>query len=165
MPNAIYQNIGGTVVTFSESGGTVTWTPKNRANGEGRESNQYDQGVYGTSAAYWWAYTIFTQAQATPTLKKKLRCFIKRSDGTTVDNDTGTTDANMDDEDKLSNLLPLISPCVDQAAANVQFVSRGVIFIPERYFQIVCYNDMGSAITNDAAETKAVFRRLYDDVQ
>lgn len=163
--NAIYTKFGTSITFGSEAGDTVAWSTENIANAAGRQSALYDQGADTTPRPVAWRYRIYTQAQATPTIGLSLRCYLKTSDGTHLDNDDGTGDDAVSAIAKLSNLTPLRSPIVDEAAANVEFVSQGVIEILPRYFGIVLWNAMGSSVTNDAAETKAIFTPIFDDVQ
>ena len=164
MANKLYK-IDETSIIFGSEGGETNWSTENIGDGAGRQSDLYDQGAGATARAIRWMYRIFTQAQATPTLKRALRIYLKTSDGTHPDNDDGTTDAAVSAEDKLINLTPLRSPIVDEAAADIEFVSNGTILIPARHFGLVLWNDMGSSITNDVTETKAIFTPIPPELQ
>jgi len=153
----------GTSITFgSEAGDTCDWSTENIGNGAGRQSVMHDQGADETNRPIAWRYRIFTQAQATPTVGNILDVRLKTSDGTHPDNDDGAGDAAVSSVNKLLNLRGLNSPVCDEAAANIEFVSSGIIQIPARYFGLVLWNLFGSALTNDAAETKAIFTPMYE---
>lgn len=161
MANEFYIKHGSEIVFGSEVGDDVAWTIENIANAAGRQSSFYDQGAEGTARPLFWQYRIFTQAQATPTVGNQLRCFLKTSDGSHPDNDDGTTDAAISSINKLLNLTTLHSPTVDEAAADTMFVNKGMLPIPHRYFGVAGWNAMGSSITNDDTETKAIFTPLF----
>ena len=165
MPNALYEKQGTAIVFGSEGGDDVAWSTENISDGAGRQSAFHDQGADGTARPSFWRYRVYTQAQATPDLGNSLELYLKTSDGTHPDNDDGTSDAAVSSEDKLKNLIPLQPIIVDEASGDVEFVCTGVIYIPQRYFGIVLWNEMGSAITNDVAETKATFTPVYWELQ
>lgn len=165
MANEIYIYHGTEIVFGSEVGDDVAWSSESVANGAGRQSSFYDWGADGTARPWWCRYRIYVQAQATPTVGNLFETYLKTSDGTNPDNDDGASDAAVSAADKLKNLDPLKSPMVDEAAANVQFVRRGVVRIPERYFGVAGWNAMGSTTTADASETKAVFTQIYPQQQ
>lgn len=165
MSNETYIEHGTAVVFGSEVGDDVAWSTENISDGAGRQASLYDQGAEGTARPERWQYRFYTQAQATPTVGNMLECHLKTSDGSHPDNDDGASDAAVSAADKLKNLTLLLSPIVDEAAANVEFVSKGTIRIPHRYFGPVLWNAMGSAVTNDAGETKAVFTPIYEQQQ
>lgn len=161
MANEFYIKHGAEISFGSEVGDDVAWSSESISNGAGRQSAFYDQGAPTTARPGFWEYRIMTQAVATPTLKAQLRMYLKTSDGTYPDNDDGTGDIAVSAEDKLTNLELINGPLVDEAAANIQFVSKGVVFIPHRYFGVVGWNAMGSAVTSDEAETKALFTPIF----
>lgn len=163
--NAVYVKHGSPIIFGSEVGDDVAWSTENIANGAGRQASLYDQGLPTTPRPLTWEYSIYTQAQATPTVNNILDCRLKTGDGTHYDNDDGTTDAAVSSVNQLLNLKPLNSPCCTVAAANREYRSEGRIQISQRYFGPVLWNLFGSALTNDAAETKAVFTPLYEDIQ
>lgn len=165
MANAIYYKAGTAIVFGSEVGDDVAWSTENISNGAGRQSALHDQGALSTARPVFWFYRFWTQAQATPTVGAACRLYLKTSDGTHLDNDDGTGDAAVSASDKLRNLTPLRAAICDEAAANIEFVSKGRIVIPERYFALVLWNALGSAITNDAAKTKASFTPFYAEIQ
>lgn len=165
MVNKLYKVDETAIIFGSEGGDTVAWSSESIANAAGRQSALYDQGAGGTARALRWMYRIYTQAQATPTMGRALRMYLKTSDGTHPDNDDGTGDLAVSAEDKLRNLIPLRSPIVDQVASDIEFVSQGVILIPARHFGVVMWNDMGSAVTTDVAETKAIFTPIPPELQ
>lgn len=165
MANKVYMITETSIVFGSEVGDDVAWSTESIASGAGRQSAFHDRGADGTARAFVYRYRFYTQAQATPTVGNACRLYNKTSDGTHPDNDDGTSDAAVSAEDKLKNLTPLRGAIVDEAAANIEYVSKGRIAIAERYFGPVLWNAMGSTITADAAETKAVFTPIVHEVQ
>ncbi len=142
----------------SEVGDDLALTSESVADGAGRQGAQLDLGAGGTARSPQFFGRLYGQAVATPTLKELLELHMKGGDGTHYDNDDGTGDIAVSAEDKLANLnyLPQCSPAVDQAAANIEFSRGGVFFHYERYMLPAMFNNMGSATTADAAETKFV---------
>lgn len=162
---AVYMKHGTPITFGSEGTDTCDWTTEALANAAGRQSVMYDQGDPTTPRPLLWEYRIYTQAQATPTVGQRFNVYLKTSDGTHPDNDDGAGDAAVSSINKLVNLTLLQSPIVDEAAANIEYVAKGVIEIPWRYFGVVAWNAMGSAVTNDVAETKAIFTPIFEDIQ
>ena len=165
MPTDFYIDHGTTIVFGSEVGDDVAWSTESIGNGAGRQAALHDLGADGTARPRLYRYRFHTQAQATPTVGNYCDLRGKTSDGTHPDNDDGAGDAAVSAEDKLSNLMILTPARVDQAAANIEFVSIGTISLWHRYFAPVLWNAMGSAITADAAETKLHLTPVYNQSQ
>lgn len=165
MPTDFYIDHGTTIVFGSEVGDDVAWSTENIANAAGRQATLYDLGADGTARPGLYRYRFHTQAQATPTVDNCCELYGKTSDGTHPDNDDGATDAAVSAANKLKNLTVMRPAIVDEAAANIEFVSKGVVELLHRYFAPVLWNAMGSAITNDAAETKLHLTPVYDQSQ
>ena len=165
MPSDIYIDHGATIVFGSEVGDDVAWSTESIANGAGRQATLYDLGADGTARPGRYRYRFHTQAQATPTVGNLCQVYAKTSDGSHPDNDDGASDAAVSAEDKLKNLQVMMPAIVDQAAANIEYVSRGWLMLEHRWFAPVLWNAMGSAITADAAETKLHLTPVYDQVQ
>lgn len=165
MANKVYMITETSIVFGSEVGDDVAWSSESISDGAGRQSSLQDRGADGTARAWVYRYRIYTQAQATPTVGNACRFYLKTSDGTHPDNDDGTSDAAVSAEDKLRNLTQLRSAVVDEAAANIEYVSKGRVPIAARHFGVTLWNAMGSTITTDAAETKAVFTPIVDEIQ
>lgn len=165
MPNKIYAH-GETAIIFgSEAGDDVAWSTENIADGAGRQSAHHDLGDIATARAVDFMYRFWTQLQATPTVGRTVQLYFKTSDGTHHDNDDGTGDVAVSAEDKLSNLDPGRPVVVDEAAANVEMVSHGLIQLHHRYVATVLWDDSGASITNDAAETKAELTPVPPEIQ
>lgn len=148
---------GNTIVFGGAGGEDVTFSPAGTVDGAGRESNQWDRGDKAvTPGANLYKALFYCQLQATPVLGQTIDIYLKRSNGTIVDNDTGTADANIAAGDlKIQNLLPVGSVVVDEAAAAVTFVLRvEQLLINERYIQVVMVNKSGASISATAADTK-----------
>jgi hypothetical protein len=165
MPSDIYIDHGTTIVFGSEVGDDVAWSTENIANAAGRQATLYDLGADGTARPGKYRYRFHTQAQASPTVGNSCELYMKTSDGTHPDNDDGTSDAAVSASDKTKNLDVLKPAICDEAAANIEFVSKGIVRLPHRWCAPVLWNALGSAITNDVAETKLHLTPLYDQVQ
>lgn len=158
--------IAETAVVFgSEVGDDVAWSTENISNNAGRQSAHYNRGTLGTARAVRHKYRFYSQFQATPTVGNPLWLYEKTSDGTHHDNDDGTGDVAVSAEDKLRNLTPLRPIVVDEAAADVEMVSHGITYLYWQYVAYVLWNEAGSAITNDGAETKLVLTPMPDEIQ
>lgn len=165
MANKLYKVDETTIVFGSEVGDDVAWTTESVGTGTGWQSELHDQGVGSTARAQRWMYRFYCQAVATPTLGLGCQLYLKTSDGTHADNDDGTSDIAVTAIDKLSNLTFLKSAICDQAAANIEFVCKGRILIPERHFGVVLWNALGSDLTSDVSEIKAEFTPIPDEIQ
>lgn len=166
MPTAFYYKTGTPIVFGSEAGDDVDWSTESIAAAAGQQSALHDQGVDGTARPAFWRYRFYTQCQATPAVGKAIALYLKTSDGTHLDNDDGVGDLAVSSINKLLNLWPLAPAIVDEAAANIEFVSKGSVLILPRYFGVVLWNPSGNAtITTDVSETKAVFTPYYVESQ
>lgn len=166
MASKLYVVAETDVIYGSEVGDDVALSSESISNNAGRQSALHDLGARTTASSDRWRYRGYTQSQATPTVGNVLQWYLKTSDGTHPDNDDGTGDAAVSAEDKLKN-LDLIDVCVvDQAAANIEYVCRGVLYdVNERHIGVVMWNEMGATTTSDAAETKFVLTPMPMELQ
>ena len=165
MANLIYAKAATPIVFGSEVADDVDWSTESIANGAGRQSDQWDRGVLTTAQPTRFHYRFYSQFQATPTLGNVCRLLLKTSDGTHPDNDDGTGDLAVSSINKLNNLMELVPIVVDEAAANIEMVSQGVVYLFARYVQAVLWNASGATITADAAETKLILTPFPDEIQ
>ena len=166
MVAALYYRTGTPIIFGSEVADDVAWSTESIAAAAGRQSALHDQGADGTARPAYWRYRFYTQCQATPAVGKAIDLRLKTSDGTHLDNDDGAGDAAISSINKLLNLWPLVPAIVDEAAANIEYVSHGSVLILPRYFGVAFWNPTGNAtITTDVAETKAVFTPYYLESQ
>ena len=141
-----------TPITFLSTGGTVLFDPSGTAGADlaGHESAQHD---FGTAARpYQFNWRAFCKFATAPTVGDVISIYAKTSDGTHIDNDTGTINAAMNSVDKLENLKLIGRIVVDEASNTVEFVSSGTVILPHRYFQVVWWNSASSAISSTAAD-------------
>jgi len=139
MPNLVHQNDGTVIGPWDDTDVTYTLALNNLASGAGRQGDQYD---FGTSArADKFAWRAWVRFATTPVVGEIVRIYAKTSDGTSPDNDDGTTDAAVSAEDKLRNLTWLGNIVVDEAATGVTMAASGIVYLPQRYFQTVIWND------------------------
>lgn len=149
MANKVYK-VDETEIVWKDTG-TPAITLNNLAAGAGRQGAQKDLGAPGTARAYRFAWCFRCQFATTPVLGETVEIYLKRSDGTRIDNDDGTTDAAVSAADKKNNLLSIGVLRVDEAATGVAMVKRGVVEILERYVQPVIWNATADNLvaTND----------------
>ena len=168
MPNLIYIDPETEIVYGSEVGDDVAWSSESIGDGAGRQSALGDLGAGPRASRH--SLRIFCQAVATPTLAAINEMFLKTAGSETAtpsnpDNDDGTGDLAVSSVNKLKNLHFVRSPIVDEAAANIEFVASCIVEILARHVAIVMWNEMGSATTADAAETKAILTPIPDEIQ
>lgn len=163
MANAIYMK-EGTSKTFQESGGDVTWTPKNVATGAGRISNQLDLGASPRPKLHRWELTSKFQ---TATVGNVIRLYIVRASSaatTLQDGVVGITDAGLSTEALIQyTALPLGPLTVHHTTASQ--VWRGTVVITARYVQVAVWNISGVSLTNTAGDHIFTLTPLYDEVQ
>lgn len=162
MANKIY-TIQETAITFQESGGTVTFTPKNVADNAGRISAQYDRGATAKPALYWWR--AVTKAAAALAVGKTLQIYLATSNGTNVDGNQGTSDAAFSSIDKLRNLQYVGSVFADSTSSGEVQVASGLVEIRERYISVVWWNDFDQALTNTAGDHIFSLTPVPDEIQ
>ncbi len=171
MPNLIYQNPEATV-WFVPAGATqaedVVFEIDGIASGAGRQSAQWDRGVGATAALYEW--TAFVQFATEPVLAETVSIYLKPS-GTSASatahpaNDDGTGDAAVSAIDKLNNLQLIGVISVDEAAADIEMVARGVVYTTARAYQVVFWVNGADALTTDENENGFFLTPIPDELQ
>ncbi len=144
--------------TFLSSTGTVVWTLTSLAAGAGRQSAQLDFGAGAVAFKFRWRFWV--QFATTPVVDEIIDRYIKTSDGTHLDNDDGTGDADVSAEDKLNNLHWIGSIVVDEATADIEMSASGVVEIYERYVHLVAFNRTADALTATALEHGAYLEEV-----
>lgn len=171
MANLIYQN-PETTIWFVPAAATQAedeaFEVHNLASGAGRQSDYYDRGIGATSALYEWCG--FVQFATTPVLNEIVDIYLKpmgSSASATAHpaNDDGTGEGAVSAADKLKNLYYIGSIVVDEAAANVEMVARGTVYLTCRAFQVVFWNATADALTNDDDENGFFMTPVPDEIQ
>ena len=162
MANKIYV-APETAIVFKASGGDVTFTPKNVANGAGRRSAQWDRGSGSKPARYVWR--VHTKAAAGLTVGNALEVYFATSDGTDVDGNQGTTDAAFSAADKRRNLRYVGSVIADDTTNGEVQIASGVVEIYTRYVSVVWWNAFGQTLTNVDADHTFSLTPVPDEVQ
>jgi len=140
----------------------------NLASGTGRQSDQWDRGVDAKPGWYYWG--AFAQWATTPVVTDPLEVYLKYA-GTSVSvaghpaNDDGVSEGAVSAEDKLHNLQYLGSIVVDEAAADVEMVRYGIVYIPFRGVQVVFWNSTADALTNDVDENGFFLTPIPQEIQ
>lgn len=157
MATKVYVDTETAILYGSEVGDDVAWSTENISDGAGRWSDYDDRGAAPRTDAYFIEF--WAQAQATPTAQAACRVAAAEggSETATPDHpvsDEAGTDGAVSAEDKLLNTVPVGAASVDEAAADTEFGFKQSFVSTARHLGFVLWNAMGSATTNDAAETK-----------
>ena len=153
----------GTVVSFKETAGNVTITPKNEGAGKGRISNQWDRTSGSQPARYKWR--MRTRWAATAASGDALRIYLVTSDGTNPDATLSASDAELTSETPLVYNAQFIGTVLSVAVDQVE-VSSGVCLIHDRYVQLAVWNASATkALTNTAADHIFTLTPIPDDIQ
>ena len=171
MANLIYRNREATkwfVPATATQAEDAAFEVHNLAASAGRQSAQIDLGE--GAVAGWYEWRAFVQFADTPVLGEHIGIYLKTagsSDSATAhpDNDDGTGYGSVSAEDKLRNLQWIGSIIVDEAAANVEMVASGMVYIGARAFNIVVWNHSADALTNDVNENGVMLSPVPDEVQ
>lgn len=150
----------GTPATFTESGGTATFTPKNVANGAGRVSNQWDRGA--GALPDWFLVEVQFKAQSAVTIGNPIRAYVFASESsTTMDL---TADGAVSAETNLLNFKPR---AVVYASTNATgyFYGNTLVFLPGRYVSVAIWNASGQTLTNTNGDNKITLTPWPDDIQ
>lgn len=171
MANLIYQNSETTlwfVPAAAAQAEDYAFEMHNIAASAGRQSAAWDRGVAAVPAIYEWC--AFVQFADTPVLGETVDFYLKpmgSSASATAHpaNDDGTTSAAVSSVNKLNNLHYIGSIVVDEAAANVEMVARGTVYLTARGYNIVMWNRTADALTNDVDENGFFMTPVPDEVQ
>ena len=166
MANKIYGAEESSAI-FTETGGNVTFTPKNIATNSGRVSNQHDRGVGSKARGYrWYAQTKFATAAA---IGMCVEVWIVRGYGSTGavrDGNISQTDANVSSVDKRRNCLWIGNIACDVAADATQtFYASGEFYTPARFLQVYFVNVSGVTLTNTAGDHIFTLEPMADEIQ
>ena len=134
----------------------------------GIQSAIHDLGEGSIAQDYDWR--AFIQFATTPVLGETVDFYLKTAGSslastTHPDNDDGTTAGAVSAIDKLKNLYYLKSIVVDEAAANIEMVASGRIFLPWRAFQVVAWNASADALTTDVDENGFFMSPVPPEIQ
>lgn len=168
MANKVYVNDEADVLIGSEVGDDIALSSESIADGAGRQSATIDLGAAPRASIF--KVEGWTQAVATPTLGAHTAWHLKSAGSETATpdhwtNDDGTGDIAVSATDKLKNCPLILSTIVDEAAANIEYGSKGIREILARHIAIIQQVEMGSAVTADAAETKFRLTPMPDEIQ
>lgn len=167
MANKIY-HATETAVIFAESGGTVSFTPKNISSGVGRISAQWDRGSGSKPRRYKWYAKTKAAAALSVTSAKSLEIYLATArDGanTVVSGNQGTTDAAFASGDKRNNLQRVGFVLADSTSNGEVQIGSGEVLISDRYISVVWWNNFGQALTNTAGDHEFVLVPIPDEIQ
>lgn len=153
----------GTKVVFKASGGDVTFTPQNVANGAGRISAQWDRGSGAQPMLYRWRAK--TKAAAALAVGNLLEIYFATSDGTAVDANQSTADAAFPAADKRRNLQRVGVVEADSTTSGELQIGSGLVLIDVRYVSVVWWNALGQALTNVAGDHEFSLTPITDQIQ
>lgn len=164
MANKIYK-VDETAVDWRPSGGDLAITLTSLASGAGRQGAQKDFGAGATARARRYSWRFWTQFATTPVLYEVVGVFWKSGDADALDNDDGTGDIAVSAQDKLLNLVHIGTLVVDEAAADIEMSTGGVIETDERYGMPVIWNYTADALTATAAEHGFTLTPIPPEIQ
>jgi len=148
MPAKIYQNTE-TAVTWRGSGGSELITLASLGAGVGRQGALHDFGAGARAREGMWR--AFIRWNTAPSLGEIVRIYWKTSDGMNPDNDDGTGDISVSNENKLKNLQLIGVIIADEALANIPSVAHGIIDMPHRHGGPVFWNASATDILHSTA--------------
>lgn len=161
MANLIYTKLE-TAITWLSSGGTETFTPTTLASAAGRQGAHHDFGTASVGRRFAWRAWI--KPGGTRVVGERVEVYLKTSDGTSPDNDDGTTDIAVSAQDKLRNcqLIGIIQ--IDENAA-VTMAASGVVEIFHRYAAPIFWNATANSLSTTAADFGFSLTPASDEVQ
>ena len=133
-----------TAIVFTQTGGDIAADFDTVTAGNGHQSAQKDFGDSARAFMYRWrAYTTMaTNAAIGETIDWYYKSGLTAS--TRLDNDDGTGDIVLSNENKLRNLHYIGSITMDEVS-QTEMVASGVIAIYERFINIVMFNNTADA--------------------
>jgi hypothetical protein len=159
--NAVYEK-PGTTVTFTASGGDVTFTLNDTVDlGDGQVSNQWDRGA-GSLAPYlkWEACMKWV---ATPTLGDTVRIYMQASSIAAAAD--YVADAAITPETKFGN-FSLIGAVICSIASDIVFYANGVVKVSGRYVNLGVWNASATKDLNATANVSYIkLTPFYPDIQ
>ncbi len=158
--NAILMKTG-TPVTFTESGGDITFTLNDTVDlGNGQVSNQWDRGSGSVPTTYKWKATI--KWVNAPALGDTVRIYLFDSPTATADL---AADGDVTPETKFNNFR-LIGTCICSVAADQVFYASGTVEILGRYVNLGVWNGSGTKDLNATANAcSIVLTPYYPEIQ
>lgn len=142
-----------TAVVFKNSGGDVTFTPKNMSNGNARVATQWDRGSGAKPGLYRWF--AFSKSGSTYTVGRAVQIFFAQAnDATNLPGRVSATDADVTSNaaNLARNMQPVGSIVADVTTSSSLLVASGTVFIFGRYVSLYWLNDLGVALTNTDAD-------------
>jgi hypothetical protein len=139
-----------TALTFTETGGTAVFTPKNVATGAGRVSDRTDRGTGALATLFKWEATFKAQASVTIGLPVRVYAYCHENANTTADY---VADAAVTAETQFSN-FKLIGTIYASANSVGPFYNSGDVFLTGRYCEVGMWNASGQTLTNVNGDNK-----------
>ena len=159
--NKIYYT-PGTAKTFKNTGGDVTLTLKNVANGAGRLSAQLDRGAGSLPARY--KVEVVMKYAANVTIGLVSRIYLHAAENGSALVDGGTSDASIAAETQFGNFA-FIGQNAAAALSVGPFYSSHIVEIYGRYVSVGVWNASGQATENLDGSSYVVLTPIPDDVQ
>lgn len=136
--------------------------------GAGRQSATWDRGVGSAATSRRYVVRPFFQLATAGTVGESVRFYLKfgsAGTGSNRDNDDGTGDAAVSDEDKLRNLEYIGSIGTDEAAANIKTSKGFEVEISAELVQVVVWNGTTDAFTTDETENGVLITPVPPELQ
>ncbi len=166
MANAIKLQRGTQITFGSEVGDDEAWSTENIADDAGRHADVRDWGAAPQEKNF--GIQIFQQNQATPTLLGATNYYVVPCGhaATEAHSPTGTfADSAISTEDQLADADFFGSVIARAATADLEFSISRDVRVTDRHWGLALFVKAGSALTNDAAEIKAIVTPEFDEIQ
>lgn len=171
MANLIYQNRETTlffVPAAAAQAETKIFELDSLAAGTGIQAAIHDLGE--GARAGWYEWRAFVQFATIPVLDENVAFAIKTAGSslattTHPDNDDGTTAGAISSVEKFESLHQIGSIVVNEAAADVEMVASGLLWIASRSIQIAAWNYSADALTTDVDENGFFLSPLAWEIQ
>ncbi len=163
MPNKIYQQ-EETVITWTDSTGTLAMTLQNLAANSGRIGARRDWGAAPRSFLFAWRAIVAGFATA-PAVGDSVNIYLARSDGTLPDANVGTADAALGSVEDLAQMFYLGSIRIRSTSTTDDHVTGGRVILPERYCSPVWYVSSADNLENTANVHKFLMWPIPPEIQ
>jgi hypothetical protein len=139
-----------TAITFTESGGSAVFTPKNIATGAGRVSAQFDRGAGALATVLKWEATFKAGSAVTIGLPVRVYAYCSESASSAADL---AADGGVSVETLLSNFT-VLGEIIANANSVGPFYATGKAWLEGRYCVVGLWNASGQTLTNVNGDNK-----------
>ncbi len=162
MTTRLVHVLQGTPVIWNSAGTDELLTATSLLTATGRQGALHDFGTSSRPRRYSWRARMVPGG--TQVVGETVNIYLKTSDGTNPDNDDGTGDIAVSDEDKLLNLMVLGGIMVDEAAASVM-VASGHLDLEHQHACPVFWNATANTLSATATDFVFTMIPMPDQIQ